>query len=127
VVEFETADPGLRGEMTITFVLADADGGPSFGAVSCDGFEIFLRLDGQGGRGRGRDGSDSGHGVWLSMWVDDVEGVHATCLREGLEVIRAPQDEPWGVREMQVRHPDEHVFRMSQELHRHDHDHEHDH
>jgi uncharacterized protein YndB with AHSA1/START domain len=28
VVEFETADPALRGEMTITITLADADGGP---------------------------------------------------------------------------------------------------
>lgn len=27
VVEFETADPGMRGEMTITMTLADADGG----------------------------------------------------------------------------------------------------
>lgn len=27
VVEFETADPALRGEMTITFALADSDGG----------------------------------------------------------------------------------------------------
>jgi uncharacterized protein YndB with AHSA1/START domain len=27
VLEFETADPALRGEMTITTILADADGG----------------------------------------------------------------------------------------------------
>ena len=27
VLEFETADPGLHGEMTITTTLADADGG----------------------------------------------------------------------------------------------------
>lgn len=27
MLEFETADPGLRGEMTITTTLADADGG----------------------------------------------------------------------------------------------------
>ena len=27
VLEFETADPALRGEMTITTTLADADGG----------------------------------------------------------------------------------------------------
>jgi uncharacterized protein YndB with AHSA1/START domain len=33
VVEFETADPALRGEMTITFVLADADGGTDVSAV----------------------------------------------------------------------------------------------
>ncbi len=33
VVEFETADPALRGEMTITMTLADADGGTKVLAV----------------------------------------------------------------------------------------------
>src|SRR5207249_9380760 len=33
VVEFETADPALRGEMTITIALADADGGTDLLAV----------------------------------------------------------------------------------------------
>ncbi|MBI2526895.1 MAG: SRPBCC family protein [Candidatus Rokubacteria bacterium] len=33
VVEFETADPALRGEMTITIALADADGGTELLAV----------------------------------------------------------------------------------------------
>jgi uncharacterized protein YndB with AHSA1/START domain len=33
VVEFETADPALRGEMTITITLADADGGTELLAV----------------------------------------------------------------------------------------------
>jgi uncharacterized protein YndB with AHSA1/START domain len=33
VVEFETADPELRGEMTITITLADADGGTEVLAV----------------------------------------------------------------------------------------------
>ena len=33
VVEFETADPALRGEMTITIALADADGGTEVHAV----------------------------------------------------------------------------------------------
>jgi uncharacterized protein YndB with AHSA1/START domain len=33
VVEFETADPALRGEMTITIALADADGGTDVLAV----------------------------------------------------------------------------------------------
>lgn len=33
VVEFETADPSMRGEMTITFSLADADGGTELLAV----------------------------------------------------------------------------------------------
>src|SRR5207247_3595570 len=33
VVEFETTDPALRGEMTITITLADADGGTEVFAV----------------------------------------------------------------------------------------------
>ncbi len=33
VDEFETADPALRGEMTITITLADADGGTDLSAV----------------------------------------------------------------------------------------------
>ena len=33
VLEFETADPAMRGEMTITFALADADGGTDIVAV----------------------------------------------------------------------------------------------
>jgi uncharacterized protein YndB with AHSA1/START domain len=33
VIEFETADPALRGEMTITITLADADGGTEVLAV----------------------------------------------------------------------------------------------
>jgi len=33
VVEFETEDPALRGEMTITFTLVDADGGTDIFAV----------------------------------------------------------------------------------------------
>lgn len=33
VLEFETADPAMQGEMTITFTFADADGGTEVSAV----------------------------------------------------------------------------------------------
>ena len=33
MVEFETTDPALQGEMTITYTLADADGGATLLAV----------------------------------------------------------------------------------------------
>jgi uncharacterized protein YndB with AHSA1/START domain len=33
VVEFETSDPSIRGEMTITYTLTDADGGTDLLAV----------------------------------------------------------------------------------------------
>ena len=91
---------------------------PTFGAVRSGRYEIFLCSDCQGGRGprplppiRGDEGAD--HGVWMSIWVDDVDAVHARCLEQGLEVTWPPTDEPWGVREMHVRHPDGHVFRIS--------------
>jgi catechol 2,3-dioxygenase-like lactoylglutathione lyase family enzyme len=90
---------------------------PTFGAVGSGDCEIFLCLDGQGGRP-----------VWLSVWVESVDAVLQTCLDEGVLVIRPPHDEPWGVREMHVRHPDGHVLRVSQALdHGHDHPHDHDH
>lgn len=91
----------------------------TFGSVTSGDFEIFLCLDGQGGRGSG-----GGSGAWISLWVDDadaVDAVHDTCLRERIEVLRAPADEPWDVRELLIRHPDGHVFRISAPARRHSH------
>ncbi len=90
---------------------------PTFGAVCSGNFEIFLCLDGQGGRGRDslpstRD-NDENKGVWMSIWVDDVDAMHQRCLEQGLEATMPATDGPWGVREMHVRHPDGLVFRIS--------------
>ena len=82
----------------------------TFGAVGSGVCEIFLCLDRQGGRGRA--GYD-GQGVWMSVWVTDVDAEYANCQAHGIEVAMPPQNEPWGVREMHVRHPDGHMFRVS--------------
>lgn len=93
---------------------------PTFGGVCSGECEIFLCQDGQGGRGKsnleGTHGDDDqeGNGVWMSIWVDDVDAIHQLCQEQGLEITWPPTDEPWGVREMHVRHPDGHVFRISQ-------------
>jgi len=97
---------------------------PHFGAVCSGEYEIFLCEGGQGGRGRseltrtfGPDGDDTAEkGVWMSVWVDDVDAVHQRCVAEGLDVTWPPTDMPWNVREMHVRHPDGHVFRVSRGL-----------
>jgi len=94
---------------------------PAFGGVCSGECEIFLCQNGQGGRGKsaltrtGGPGGDDGaeKGVWMSIWVDDVDAIHRRCLEQGLEITCPPTDEPWGVREMHVRHPDGHVFRVS--------------
>lgn len=93
---------------------------PTFGSVGSGAFAIFLCQNGQGGRGKSAlattKGScdDADKGVWMSIWVDDVDAIHKRCLERGLEVTMPPTNEPWGVREMHVRHPDGHVFRISQ-------------
>ena len=52
----------------------------------------------------------------MSIWVDDVDAACRNCQEQGLEVTMPPTDEPWGVRETHVRHPDGHVFRISKEI-----------
>lgn len=94
---------------------------PDFGAVRSGEYEIFLCQGAQGGRGRssvertfGPDCNDAADkGVWMAIWVDDVDAVHRRCVEQGLEVTWPPTDMPWNVREMHVRHPDGHVFRIS--------------
>jgi hypothetical protein len=66
---------------------------PTFGAVG-SGKEacIFLCQGAQGGRGRGantttfqQDGDEEGDkGVWMSVWVDDVDEMHRQCVAAGL-------------------------------------------
>jgi len=97
---------------------------PNFGGVCSGECEIFLCENGQGGRGKGDAPLTFGHsggevgdkGVWMSIWVGDVDAVHRHCLAQGLEVTWPPTDMPWNVREMHVRHPDGHVFRIGQAL-----------
>jgi catechol 2,3-dioxygenase-like lactoylglutathione lyase family enzyme len=93
---------------------------PTFGGVCSGKCEIFLCQNGQGGRGKGpgkatfgdADEEAGDRGVWMSIWVDDVDAIHRHCLAQGLEVTWPPTDMPWNVREMHVRHPDGHVFRI---------------
>jgi catechol 2,3-dioxygenase-like lactoylglutathione lyase family enzyme len=95
---------------------------PSFGGVCSGHCEIFLCQGGQGGRGGSGPsfgpGSDEATetGVWMSLWVDDVDAVHRHCIEQGIDVVFPPTDMPWGVREMHVRHPDGHVFRIGRTI-----------
>ncbi len=96
----------------------------AFGGVCSGDCEIFLCQNGQGGRGKGESAStfasdyskSPDQGVWMSLWVADVDEVYRHCQSAGIEVTWRPGDMPWNVREMHIRHPDGHVFRVSQSL-----------
>jgi predicted lactoylglutathione lyase len=104
---------------------------PDFGSVSSGKCEIFLCLDGQGGRGRydasmesGAEHADSvAMGSWVCILVDDVDEIHKRCLEQGIEVVWPPTDTPWFLREMRVRHPDGHVLRIGHGLEEDEDDH----
>ena len=81
--------------------------------------EIFLCRGAQGSRGTIMPkfpGNDETDGVWMSWWMKspaEVDALHATALSLGYMVTYPPTDEPWGVREFHLRHPDGHMFRVS--------------
>ena len=92
---------------------------PTFGGVCSGHAEIFLCQDGQGSRGGASPrhvGDDDIGGVWMSWWVSspaEVDAMYQLALDRGLKVTRPPTDEPWGVREFHLQHPDGHTFRVS--------------
>jgi uncharacterized glyoxalase superfamily protein PhnB len=98
---------------------ANSAGPATFASVGSGQVEIFLCLGAQGSRGgptpRHTSGDDTG-GVWMSWWVHspaDVDAVHELAVRHGMTIGRPPMDEPWGVREFHLVHPDGHTFRVS--------------
>jgi len=104
----------------------NAHGPAQFAGVHCDavdgahGFEVFLCKDGQGSRGgpspRHAGGGDDTGGVWMSWWLEkasDVDALHSLAIAKGITVSWPPTDEPWGVRECHIVHPDGHTIRAS--------------
>jgi hypothetical protein len=46
----------------------------------------------------------------------EVDEAHALAVRQGITVSWPPTDEPWGMRECQIVHPDGHTIRLAAEL-----------
>lgn len=93
----------------------------TFGGVCSGDCEIFLCQGAQGGRGKGKntqtfETETDDKGVWMSWWVDDVDKFYQHCKANGVEITWDPTDMPWNVREMHIRHPDGHVFRVGVSL-----------
>ena len=98
---------------------ANEHGEAGFGSVCSGKATIFLCRSGQGSRDTimpRYPGDDETDGVWMSWWMDspaDVDALHSIAKEKGMTVTYPPTDEPWGVREFHLRHPDGHMFRVS--------------
>lgn len=91
-------------------------GTPGFAAVGAHESEVLLCRDGQGGRGKPTSADYEAHsvGVWMSVFVHGVDEMHEACVKAGLTVLMPPKNQPWGMREFHLQHPDGHVFRVGQ-------------
>ena len=61
-------------------------------------------------------GNDETDGVWMSWWVESpakLNATHEVALRHGMTVTYPSTNEPWGLCEFHLRHPDGHIFRVS--------------
>ena len=83
-----------------------AEGYPLLIAVSCGERRIFLSEH----KGTGTDHAD------LYAYVPDVDALHAELAASETTIEQAPADQPWGVRDMQVRDPDGHRFTFATTL-----------
>jgi predicted enzyme related to lactoylglutathione lyase len=98
---------------------ANEHGEAGFGSVCSGKAGIFLCKGAQGSRGTMMPkcpGDDATDGTWMSWWMEspaDVDALHKIAVEKGMTVTYPPTNEPWGVREFHLRHPDGHYFRVS--------------
>jgi uncharacterized glyoxalase superfamily protein PhnB len=56
------------------------------------------------------------HSYVAYLRVDDADAFHRRALAAGAEVLKAPTNEPWGMREFGLRSPDGHRFMLGQPI-----------
>ncbi len=57
---------------------------------------------------------EAGVRVQLTVPVDDVDEVAAGLVARGVELVRGPEDRPWGPRTVSFRDPGGHVWEIAQ-------------
>ena len=88
----------------------DDEGGWSF--LSRDAFKVML-----GECPNVQPASELGdHSYVAYLIVEDIDQLHAELAARGANVISAPADEPWGIREFSIRTPDGHRIRFGEPL-----------
>jgi GNAT superfamily N-acetyltransferase/catechol 2,3-dioxygenase-like lactoylglutathione lyase family enzyme len=79
------------------------DDPPTFGGVNKDAIQLFFCKNGQGQPG-----------TWVAIMVDNVDELYERVKSKRGKILSAPEDKEWGLREMLVQDPDEHVIRFGQ-------------
>ena len=56
------------------------------------------------------------HNYFAYLLLDDVDAFHAELLARQVEPLSAPEDKPWGMRELAIRTPDGHRITCGQRI-----------
>ena len=77
----------------------------TFGGVSTGCVEIFFcKLD------------QGNPGTWLAINVDNIDEYYESIKSSQADILTAPEDKPWNMREMLVRDPDGHIIRFGRKI-----------
>ncbi len=77
----------------------------TFGGVSIECVEIFFcKLD------------QGNPGTWLAINVDNIDEYYNIIKFRGANILSAPEDKPWNMREMLVRDLDGHIIRFGNRI-----------
>ena len=74
---------------------------PTFACVFRDAVRIFLC-----------EGAQGAPGMWISVFIHDVDALYADYKKSGAIIRQAPANFPWGLREMNVQDIDGHRLRI---------------
>ncbi len=61
------------------------------------------------------EGAQGASGMWLSLFVEDVDALYEQYREAGANIIQPPVNYSWGMREMNVEDPDGHRLRIGQD------------
>jgi catechol 2,3-dioxygenase-like lactoylglutathione lyase family enzyme len=81
---------------------------PTFCIAQRDGLELML-AEADPGKAVHPNSENDGR-IDVYFWVNDADALHAEFTDNGAEVVCAPEDQVYGMREFLVRDPDGHVL-----------------
>ena len=81
---------------------------PTFCICQRDGVEVMLSQVGAGDSFRPNGDYDGRMDAYF--WVEDADALHDEFKGNGADIVCAPEDQPYGMREFWVRDPDGHVL-----------------
>ena len=87
---------------------------PMFAIPRRDGFEVMLNQVAKGDSFRPNASYDGRYDAYF--YVADADGLYAEFAANGADIVCPPDDQPYGMRELQVRDLDGHLLALGHDI-----------